>query len=281
MSAQLTPDDVASVFRLTRNLLERWDDPAAWREDLLRGACGLLGGHVAVMFGETEPGRDGFGKVAVIATVPSELLLQKSAAAGARSPHEAHHGGQGDGDGDGRTPALVPSLRALYSQFERHGGRATARRSEVSDAPNDPAAPLYLDARRRVDADDYLISIHLVDLPRRAEGMVIYRPRGSAPFGARDVMLLKLLHDELAPLVGVRLATEAHLSRDGLSARLREALSLLLDGLGEKQLAARLHVSRPTVHEYIGTLYRHFEVGSRAELLAYFIRRTPVSRTGK
>ena len=44
-------------------------------------------------------------------------------------------------------------------------------------------------------------------------------------------MLLKLLHDEIAPLIGVRLATEEHLCREGLSKRLRETLSLLLDGI--------------------------------------------------
>jgi len=90
--------------------------------------------------------------------------------------------------------------------------------------------------------------------------------------------ILKLLHDEIGPLVGVRLATEAHLCRDGLSKRLRETLSLLLDGLSEKQIASGLDLSSKTVHEYVGMLYRHFRVSSRGELFAYFIRRQPVRR---
>ncbi len=79
-------------------------------------------------------------------------------------------------------------------------------------------------------------------------------------------------------LVGVRLATEEHLCRDGLSKRLRETLSLLLEGLNERQVAHELDLSIKTVHEYLGMLYKHFQVSSRAELLAYFIRRQPVPR---
>ena len=90
--------------------------------------------------------------------------------------------------------------------------------------------------------------------------------------------LLKLLHDEIAPLVGVRLTTEEHLSRDGLSRRLRETLSLLLEGQSEKQVASTLNLGTRTVHDYVTRLYEHFRVSSRAELLAYFIRRTPAPR---
>ena len=61
--------------------------------------------------------------------------------------------------------------------------------------------------------------------------------------------LIKLLHDEIAPLVGVRLTTEEHLSRDGLSKRLRETLLLLLEGYSEKQVAGELMLAVRTVHE--------------------------------
>jgi len=121
----------------------------------------------------------------------------------------------------------------------------------------------------------------MVDVPRRPEGITIDRPHGAEKFGPREVALLKLLHDEIAPLVGVRLTTEEHLCRDGLSKRLRETLSFLLEGLGEKQVAKEMGLSIKTVHEYVGMLYKHFQVSSRGELLAYFIRREPVLRRGK
>ena len=89
---------------------------------------------------------------------------------------------------------------------------------------------------------------------------------------------MKLLHDEIAPLVGVRLTAEKHLSRDGLSKRLRECLTLLLEGRSEKEVAAAMEIGPRTVHDYVTALYEHFHVCSRAELLAYFVRRQPVLR---
>ena len=106
-------------------------------------------------------------------------------------------------------------------------------------------------------------------------------PHGAPRFGPREVALLKLLHDEVAPLIGVRLATEEHLCRDGLSKRLNESLSLLLEGRSEKEAARALGLSARTVHEYVTALYKHFGVSSRAELLAYFIRRSPARRGGR
>jgi DNA-binding CsgD family transcriptional regulator len=105
--------------------------------------------------------------------------------------------------------------------------------------------------------------IRVVDPPQRPEAISIDRPHGALFFGEREVTLLKLLHDEIAPLVGVRLATDLHLSRDGLSRRLRETLNLLLEGHSEKQVATTLGLSQRTVHDYVTRLYEHFRVSSR------------------
>jgi DNA-binding CsgD family transcriptional regulator len=39
-------------------------------------------------------------------------------------------------------------------------------------------------------------------------------------------------------------------------------------------VARRLGVSTLTVHDHVKAIYRHFRVGSRPELLAYFLRRS-------
>lgn len=56
-----------------------------------------------------------------------------------------------------------------------------------------------------------------------------------------------------------------------LAPRVYQTLQRLLAGDSEKQIAARLKLSPHTVHVYIKTLYRHFEVNSRGELLARFV----------
>jgi DNA-binding CsgD family transcriptional regulator len=57
-----------------------------------------------------------------------------------------------------------------------------------------------------------------------------------------------------------------------LPPRLRQTLQGILAGDGEKRIAYRLGLSRNTVHVYVKNLYRHYDVCSRGELLARFVR---------
>src|SRR5947209_6991182 len=57
-----------------------------------------------------------------------------------------------------------------------------------------------------------------------------------------------------------------------LPPRLRQTLEHLLQGDGEKQIAHKLGLSPHTVHVYVKSLHKRFNVSSRAELLARFIR---------
>ena len=262
-------DDVSKVLRLVREVCDRWDDPQVWREHFLRGAGALLNGRVGFMLTEHEGRMYHFGRLSVTSVVglpPAQRMLVQPGIS-----QMQHRDYQDVSDN------FLPGLTKLYDDFLRQGW-VTVHRSQMADADSYHAAPYYSSFRKHLDCDDYLVSIRMVDLPRRPEGISIDRPHGAEPFGPREVALLKLLHDEIGPLVGVRLATEEHLCRDGLSKRLRETLSLLLEGLSEKQAAGELDLSVKTVHEYVGMLYKHFQVSSRAELLAYFIRRQPVLR---
>jgi DNA-binding NarL/FixJ family response regulator len=76
---------------------------------------------------------------------------------------------------------------------------------------------------------------------------------------------------EFCKLVGAQVGKPS-LPGDGLAPRLRQTLQRLLAGDGEKQIAARLGVSPHTVHVYVKSLYRHYGVCSRGELLARSVR---------
>lgn len=56
-----------------------------------------------------------------------------------------------------------------------------------------------------------------------------------------------------------------------LSPRERQTLELLLTGHAEKQIANQLSISRHTVHVYVKSLYKRFDVNSRGELLARWV----------
>ena len=60
-----------------------------------------------------------------------------------------------------------------------------------------------------------------------------------------------------------------------LPPRLRQTLERLLAGESDKEIARRLGISRHTVHEYCGDLYRSFGVGGRGELMAMLLRACP------
>jgi DNA-binding CsgD family transcriptional regulator len=107
---------------------------------------------------------------------------------------------------------------------------------------------------------------------RRIFGFGMMRPPAEEPFGARQRRLVHLFHDELWRYLGTALVRRPNEPFARLPPRLREVLDCLLEGDGEKQVAARLGLSRHTVHEYVGQLYRRFGVCSRPELLALCLR---------
>lgn len=133
---------------------------------------------------------------------------------------------------------------------------------------------MYNEFRRAAFNDDFVVSIiphengvhTLIDLNQDSAD-----PRPTQ----RTKSQLKLLHRLIDPYIGTELASGSQLGVAGLSPKLRATLELLLDGATEKAIAARLGVRRTTVHENVGKIYRHFQVRSRAELMAYFIRRRP------
>jgi DNA-binding NarL/FixJ family response regulator len=49
-------------------------------------------------------------------------------------------------------------------------------------------------------------------------------------------------------------------------------LRCLLEGDSDKQIAARLGLSAYTINQYTKTIYRHFSVSSRAQLMARWIK---------
>jgi DNA-binding CsgD family transcriptional regulator len=105
------------------------------------------------------------------------------------------------------------------------------------------------------------------------KGVVLNRAAGRRDFDSRDRLIVREANAALAPLVGGPLARFSDPSPMDLSSRVREALRCLLEGDGDKQIAARMRLSVYTVNQYTKVIYRHFGVEGRAELLSRWIRR--------
>jgi DNA-binding CsgD family transcriptional regulator len=84
------------------------------------------------------------------------------------------------------------------------------------------------------------------------------------------VIVARGVGDSAAGLASGASATE---TGTALSAREREILALLADGLGNKQIAARLGISTNTVKTHLELLFEKFNVSSRAEAVTMGVKR--------
>jgi hypothetical protein len=167
------------------------------------------------MLAQYGGGKDAFGRLGVIAVVglPAPLRERIQPAMSQLDSREFAEA----------SDHVMPAFGPLYAEMQLQEW-VTASRDELTGEATCHASPMYRELRRPVDCDDFVVSIRLVDVPKRVESIGVDRPHGAEPFGPREVALFRILQDEVAPLIGVRLATEDPLSREGLSKRLRETV---------------------------------------------------------
>lgn len=167
-------------------------------------------------------------------------------------------------------PAGDPIFRALRDVA---GLVATRTRSQLVPSAEWYRSVSFNDYRRLGGVDHCLTSVCRVSDRGAVSVFTGHRAIGERDFSAREVRLVEFFHGELRPLIGRQLVSATEPSLVKLSPRLRQTLACLAEGDTEKQVAARLGVSYPTVHQYVKNLYRRFGVRSRAELLAYLLKR--------
>jgi len=104
----------------------------------------------------------------------------------------------------------------------------------------------------------------------RISVLTFFRHVGAPPFSPRQRAIVHTVTTESPWLHADRLPDQPPADLTQLAPRLRTTLLLLLEGLSEKQIARRLHLSPHTVHDYIKAIYRHFDVNNRPELFRRF-----------
>jgi DNA-binding CsgD family transcriptional regulator len=255
-SARLRLGDLREALRLAGECRDLGADPEAWRRHAFRGLTRLIGARAA--FGGEIRWRRPDGPIQVIQSVDEGLPPADRAVF---LEYMRLHGPMND---------------PITAHLKRLRGRLVTRtRRQLLGDPKWYASEFFHRYHEGAGIDHCVNSL----CEPAADGVInaigLHRSVGDRDFSAREVRLLHLAHDELGRLIGPVLEWAGTSLVVRLSPRLRQALDGLLAGDSEKQLAARLGISRPTVHDYIDRLYRHFGVSSRAELLARFIRRRP------
>ncbi|QGJ69929.1 HTH luxR-type domain-containing protein [Planctomycetales bacterium 10988] len=133
----------------------------------------------------------------------------------------------------------------------------------------------FQEIHRQLEVDNILVTIQEMQSQTNDayHTALIARQIGKQKYGAFELNLIQLIQEETAPLIGGALASVEEPKPSDLPPRVRQVLQCILEGDGDKQIAARLEISPHTVKQYVKTLFRFFQVNSRNELMARWIKR--------
>lgn len=262
-SERLRLRDVRAAFRLVGEVVELGTDPHDWWPHLLEGLCRLTRAQAAIG-GELE---------GLFFLDPKIRVLGN------------YFAGFDEDDVSRFTHFMVhEKWRTIHEAGERYyrlrgnGAAVAVRSGEQLIAPDRwQRSELFNDYFRPSRIDDQMYSFCRTqngghDGVNLWNGISLHGGLGARPFTERERRLLRLVHGELRPLIGNKVASFRGAAERPLSPRLRQTLDLLLLGRSEKQIAERCGLAKSTVNEYVAALYRRYGVCGRAELMAKFLR---------
>jgi DNA-binding CsgD family transcriptional regulator len=241
--------DVAALLRLAGEVTELPADKVVRRTHVLGGLLSLIGGRSAVAMEIALPEEGPFARAGTVININYSCEV------------EARCSERFLVDNDPPDPAIPEFLAA-------RGQTVTMVRSV--DEKEYYRSPHFDIVRRPFDIDHALYCrLPLPDGNDVAVG--ILRCPGDPRFGEREKAIAHLLHSNAPHVYYVPKAAQSELDR--LAPRLQPVLRYLLQGDAEKEVAAKLKLSRHTVHRYTQVIYGELGVHSRGELLAKYARR--------
>ena len=252
--------EVSDVCQLVNECRELWADAAAWQSHLLAGACRLTGTSVGT-FCESRLSPD---RKSTVIYDEIDIGWRDEAARSHRTRMLAENPDR---------IAFFPRIYKLAGQAIDENRPAVVLRPEMRSDDEWYESRMFNEYRRPAFVDGFVMAFAL---NRRTGNLVFLQvcQDVSDPVPTEHARsIVSLLISQIAPMVGIELVGKGQRGLVGLSPRLRQTLVSLLAGHAEKQIAIQLGVSGPTAHEYVGSIYRHFNVSSRSELMAYFVQR--------
>lgn len=259
-SPSISYADAKSIFRLLGECRELGDDYLQWRTHLFQGLACLIDAD----------------------------LIMHAAVNGVRESQIQMEGGYAWGFENGFNLAgwleIVKEYGAdMRSEMVQHitarirsslDSGVTLTRQSMIPADEWERSFDYQVIARTIGTDAVIQSWHWTTARQRTmDSMTLGRATGSRLFNEREEAIVRLIHAEIASLVGGPLASFEEPQPTQLPPRVRQVLRCLLEGDGDKQIAQRLQLSNHTVNQYTKQIFRFFCVSGRTELLARWIRR--------
>jgi DNA-binding CsgD family transcriptional regulator len=257
-SSLLRIADVKSLYQLVGECRELGDDPHQWRRRWF-GRLAELTGAELVVGGEAVQ----TGAAPLAFTYAVEWGWENGLDREKWIEVNVEHGGN------------VTSLPQFAAYFARAGnGDALSRKDLLADREW-YRHWAYQDAFAGIGVDHSIVSfIRLSGGDDEYSALTLGRTLDvKADFSQRVKALVQESHAMLAPLIGGPLARFSEPSPSDLTPRVRQVLKCLLEGDGDKQIAARLGISPLTVNVHLKAIYLHFGVRGRSELMARWLRR--------
>lgn len=248
-----------AVYELAHECRDRGDDPLAWREHFCHRLAGLTGaglvhaGEAAWTERRLRPLRACFWgwENGFIRPVLEQALAEY-----------------------GSDLKFSPIYRAYCELPPRDFGTCVSRTDVVPDREWDRSLYRELIHSPVGCGHTLMCVLSLSGGGGRVADVSVSREKGERrDFGARHRAVVREAHAAVVPLIGGALARFKEPSPSELPARIRDVLRCLLEGDSDKQVAARLEISRHTVNQYVKVIFNHFGVATRAELVARWVRR--------
>ncbi len=240
-----------------------WADPPAWQAHLMRRVAALTGCRIGLYFEMADHAGMAANRILAANDTGWETEAERLTVVEGLANRPLRY-----------SPLWAAFADVLATRRPAAGGW-TARQDRVIDAPAWQSSEMYDRHVRPTRLGKAMLSA--VWLPHLSSWSAwsLVTDRGDPVQSPRHERLARLLHQQIAPLIGTQLSTWRDRTVATLTVTRRRVLEALLDGQGEPRIAAEAHRSRSAVHEHVTELYRHFGVRSRGELAAFFLRRRP------
>ena len=258
-----------AVAQTVHECRDLWADPPAWQAQLMRRVCQLSGSRIGLYLEKADHAGMTADRVLAAHDVGWESAGERRTVVDALANRPLRYSPLWANFAD----LMADRRRAAGSPA---AGSLTARQDRFIDTPAWQSSEMYDRHVRPTRLGRVVLSA--VWMPHLSAWTVwsLVTDRGDPAQSTRQARLVRLLHRQVAPLVGTALSTWRDRNLAALSDTRRGVLEALLDGQSEPGIARQSCRSHAAVHEHVTALYRHFDVNSRGELAAFFLRRRPV-----
>jgi ATP/maltotriose-dependent transcriptional regulator MalT len=252
-NAQPRLRDVRRIYRLLWECTELNSDSNAWRTHLLEGVSRIIGARVGLYMHLHDPLQE------------TERLEAAMANGFLDTDHLAlwQHYQENNAQKDD------PYHLSYY--HDHHRPLRTRSLDEVVASREWKRSLHYNEYVRACKLGDRITSSLRLNGDEKAplQTLVFHRDEADGKFSASAKYLVKLMHHEMAELLGHKLVLpETRRDTGNLPSRMTQVLDHLLNGQSEKQIATHLGISHHTVNRHVQRLYQHFGVNSRGKLVA-------------